>query len=91
MKSNRLAELSKEDWDFISDIEIPLTFELGRTHLLLKDVMNLTKNSVVKLNRSTGEGLLVRSGDHTLFRAEVMVIEDRAGIRINEIYEENKQ
>lgn len=86
MPFTNLSELSEEDWNFISDVEIPLTFELGRTSLSLSEVLGLTTDSIVRLNRSTGEGLLVRSGDQTLFRAEVMVIEDKAGIRINEIY-----
>ncbi len=68
-------------------LELPLTLsvELGRTSLSVREILQLTHSSVIKLPRSTGEGVDIRADDRSLMRGEIVVIEDRAGVRINEI------
>lgn len=67
------------------NVPVPLSIELGRTTLRLREILALDEGSIVKLSRSTGEGVDVRADDRSIVRGEIVVIEDRAGVRINEI------
>ena len=74
-----------ESWNGVIDVPICLTVELGRTRLKLSEILDLEENSVVQLSRSTGEGVDVRADNQPLLRGEIIVIEDRAAVRVNEI------
>lgn len=77
-------------WDGFMDLTVGLSVELGSTRLMVKDILDLSSSSIVKLSRSTGEGVDVRAGGRSLLRGEIIVIEDRAGLRVNEIIHEPK-
>ena len=85
---NESSEKIIESWSGVLDVPIPLAVELGRTHLKVREILDLKKDSIIKLSRSTGEGVDVRADDLPLVRGEIIVIEDRAGIRINEVITE---
>jgi len=89
MSEEKLSTL--EQWAHLHDVPLEMSIELGRTKLTLREVIDLKPNTIIRLPRSTGEGLDIRAGSETLFRGEVIVIEDRAGIRINEIISEGKK
>lgn len=72
-------------WGEFLDLSLPLSVEIGRTTLSVREILDLGPSSIVKLSRSTGEGVDVRVEDQPLLRGEIIVIEDRAGVRINEI------
>jgi flagellar motor switch protein FliN len=74
-----------ESWGPFLDLPLPLSVELGRTSLPMRELLDLAPSSIIKLSRSTGEGVDVRAGDQSLLRGEIIVIEDRAGVRVNEI------
>jgi flagellar motor switch protein FliN/FliY len=59
--------------------------ELGRTHLTVKEVLDLQKGSVVELNRTAGEAVDIYVNEHLLARGEVVVVDDKFGVRITEI------
>lgn len=82
------GEKTIASWSGMLDVPIELVVELGRTHLKVRDILNLNKDSIVTLSRSTGEGVDVRADDLPLVRGEIVVIEDRAGIRVSEIFTE---
>jgi flagellar motor switch protein FliN len=72
-------------WEPFLDLPLPLSVEIGRTKLSVREILDLAQSSIVRLSRSTGEGVDVRVEDQPLLRGEIVVIEDRAGVRINEI------
>jgi len=72
-------------WRDFSELPVPLSVELGRTHLKIRDVLDLRLSSLIKLPRSTGEGVDIRADGRSLLRGEIVVIEDRAGVRVSEI------
>lgn len=72
-----------ESWREYLNINVPLSFELGRTRLKVHEILTLTAETIIKLPRSTGEGIDVYADNQPLVRGEIVVIEDRAGIRIN--------
>jgi len=72
-------------WANFLDLPLSLSVELGQTGMKLRDILDLDISSVIKLSRSTGEGVDVRTGNMPLVRGEIVVIEDRVGVRISEI------
>jgi len=72
-------------WQDFMDINLPLYIELGGTKMKIREILELEDSSIIKLTRSTGEGVDVRADNQTLGRGEIIVIEDHAGVRINEI------
>jgi flagellar motor switch protein FliN/FliY len=74
-----------DSWNNFLDLPVKLTIELGRTKTSLGDVVALETGSVIQLNRSTGEGVDVVADSRQLARGEIITIEDRTSVRINEI------
>ena len=79
-----------ESWSTFLDLPVPLSVELGSTRMSVRSILDLTTSSVVRLSRSTGEGVDVRAGGRSLLRGEIVVIEDKAGVRVSEITPETK-
>jgi flagellar motor switch protein FliN/FliY len=77
-----------ELWRAHLDLTVPLSIELGRTKLTAAAILALETNTIVQLARSTGEGVDVLADSQRLARGEIIMIEDRTGIRINEINEQ---
>ena len=74
-----------ESWGDFLDLPLPLSVELGRTQITIREILALAPSSIIKLSRSTGEGVDIRAGNRSLLRGEIVVIEDRAGVRVSEI------
>ncbi|MCY1670027.1 flagellar motor switch protein FliN [Novosphingobium sp. SL115] len=72
-------------FDFLKDVDVRLTVELGRTQMKLKDVLGLTEESVVMLDKLTDELLDVMVNGKLIARGEVVSQGDRFGLRIVEI------
>jgi flagellar motor switch/type III secretory pathway protein FliN len=58
---------------------------LGRTYLTARAILALEVNSLIQLSRSTGEGVDVLTGDQCAARGEILMIEDRTGVRVTHI------
>lgn len=71
--------------DFLRDVDVRLTVELGRTQMKLKDVLALGPESVVVLDRLTDELLDVLVNGKPIARGEVVSHNGRFGLRIVEI------
>ena len=80
-------EATVEEWRDHLDLIVPLSIELGRTKLTASAILQLEAHAIVQLSRSTGEGVDVLADSQRLARGEIVMIEDRTGIRINEISE----
>ncbi|MDF8334288.1 flagellar motor switch protein FliN [Novosphingobium cyanobacteriorum] len=72
-------------FDLLKDVDVRLTVELGRTEMKLKDVLSLTEESVVMLDRLTDELLDVMVNGKLIARGEVVAQGDRFGLRIVEM------
>jgi flagellar motor switch protein FliN/FliY len=66
-------------------VPFAVTIELGRSQLRVGDVLSLGYHSVVVLDKQAGANLDILANGILIGRGEVVVVEDRAGIRINEI------
>ncbi len=77
-------------WAGFLDLPLSISLELGRTRMTVRELLELGPSSIVKLSRSTGEGVDIRADNKPLMRGEIVVIEDRAGVRISEILTDAK-
>lgn len=73
------------DLDMIMDIPVKLTVELGRTRLTIKQLLELTQGSVIELDGLAGEPMDILINGYLIAQGEVVVVEDKYGIRITEI------
>ena len=71
--------------DFILDIPLKLTVELGRTKLLISDLLQLGQGSIIELNKLAGEPLEILVNDKLIARGEAVVVNEKFGVRITDI------
>jgi len=73
------------DIDLILDIPVQLTVELGRTKLAIKNLLQLAQGSVVELDGMAGEPMDVLVNGCLIAQGEVVVVNDKFGIRLTDI------
>lgn len=78
-------EGAKRDLDFILDIPLEVSAELGRTKLLINELLQLGQGSVVELNKLAGEPLEIYVNGKLVARGEAVVINEKFGIRLTDI------
>lgn len=71
--------------DFILDIPLKITAELGRTKMSIRDVLQLAQGSVIELSKFAGEPLEVLVNEKLIARGEVVVVNEKFGIRLTDI------
>lgn len=76
---------SARELEMIMDIPVKLTVELGRTKLTIKQLLELAQGSVIELEGLAGEPMDILINGYLIAQGEVVVIEDKYGIRITEI------
>lgn len=82
---------ASKNLDNLLDIKLQLTVELGRTTLPVKKVLELTRGSIVELEKIAGEPVELYANGKLIAHGEVVVIEDNFGLRITSMSEpENK-
>ncbi len=81
----KAAPSGKRDLDFILDIPLDVSAELGRTKLLINELLQLGQGSVVELNKLAGEPLEIYVNGKLVARGEAVVINEKFGIRLTDI------
>lgn len=71
--------------ELLGDVDLDVTIELGRTEMLVEDVLRLATGSVVELDKLAGDPVDVYVNGRLVARGEVLVLNDNFCIRINEI------
>ena len=71
--------------ELLSHVEMAVTVELGRTRMLLRDLLALRIGSIVELDRSAGAAVDVLVNGTVLARGDVVVVDDDLGVRITEV------
>ena len=74
-----------QSMDFILDIPLKITVELGRSKMMIRDVLQLAQGSVVELAKFAGEPLEVLVNEKLIARGEVVVVNEKFGIRLTDI------
>lgn len=73
------------DLEMIMDIPVKLTVELGRTKLTIKQLLELAQGSVIELDGLAGEPMDILINGYLIAQGEVVVVDEKYGIRITEI------
>ena len=71
--------------DFVLDIPLEVTVELGRTKMLINDLLKLGQGSVIELAKLAGESLDILANQKAIARGEVVVVNEKYGIRLTEV------
>jgi flagellar motor switch protein FliN/FliY len=67
------------------DVSLPVVIEIGRTHLTVQEVLELTSGSVIELDRIVGEPVDIYVSDRKLAQGEVVVVGEHFGVRITRV------
>ncbi len=76
---------ARNDIDLILDIPVQLTVELGRTRIPIKHILQLAQGSVIELDALAGEPMDVLVNGCLIAQGEVVVVNDKFGIRLTDI------
>ncbi|MCK9223981.1 MAG: flagellar motor switch protein FliN [Candidatus Muirbacterium halophilum] len=98
VSSVEFADLEQEELvdlpsniDLLLDVPLEITVELGRTRMLVKDILELGTGSVIELERLAGESIDVLVNGKLIAKGEVVVIDENFGIRITSIVSPNER
>ncbi len=80
-----LSQEETKNLDLILDIPLTVTVELGRSKMLINDLLQLGQGSVIELTKLVGEPLEVLVNNKLVARGEVVVVNDKFGVRLTEI------
>ena len=75
----------KQDISFLSEVCLPINVELGHSRMKIKEILELGPGSIVQLDKLPDEPVELHVGDKLLAKGEVVVVEERLGVRITEI------
>ena len=87
---NSVKELEEQgqgemNLDFILDIPLELSVELGKTKMLVNDLLQLGQGSIIELNKLAGESLEVYINHKLIARGEVVVVNEKFGVRLTDV------
>ena len=79
--------LSKGDIDinFLFDIQLSIIVEVGRTQMLIRDLLELDEQSIIELDSMVGQPLDIRANNLLVARGEVIVVNEKFAVRITDI------
>jgi flagellar motor switch protein FliN len=80
-----MADAQVSSIDLLRDVELNVKIELGRSRMLVEDVLKLAEGSVVELDKLAGDPVDVFVNDRLVARGEVLVLNDNFCVRVNEI------
>ena len=86
--SNQPAEITQEEkrkLDTILDIPVTISMEVGRSKISIRNLLQLNQGSVVELDRVAGEPLDVLVNGTLIAHGEVVVVNDKFGIRLTDV------
>jgi len=85
MSETENANKQNYDFDLILDIPLEVKAELGRSKMLVNDLLQLGQGSILELDRKVGEQIDIYVSEKLLARGEVVVVDEKFGIRLTDI------
>jgi len=74
--------------DFLSEVNLRVKVELGRTRMYVEDVLRLNEGSVVELDKPAGDPVDIYVNDRHVARGEVLVVNDNFCVRVSEVIQQ---
>ena len=84
-KAGKDGANSDENLDLLLDIPLEITIELGRTKMLINDLLKLGQGSVIELSKEAGETLEILANNRLIAKGDVVVVNKKYGIRLTEV------
>ncbi len=86
-EDDSVEAFSKGDIDinFLFDVQLSIIVEVGRTQMLISDLLELEEQSIVELDSMVGQPLDIRANDLLVARGEVIVVNEKFAVRITDI------
>ncbi len=81
----------KGNISLIMDVPLEVTVELGRTHRIIKDILEFVPGSIIELDKLAGEPIDILVNGKVIAKGEVVVIDENFGVRITEIVSPSKR
>ncbi len=78
-------EAVSRDIDFLLDIPVEITVQLGTSRMLIKELLQLGQGSVVELDKLAGEPMEILANNRLIARGEVVVVNEKFGVRLTDI------
>ena len=76
---------SAVNMEFLLDIPLEVSVELGRTKMIINDMLKLGQGSVIELSKLAGESLEILANRQPIARGEVVVVNEKYGVRLTEV------
>jgi flagellar motor switch protein FliN/FliY len=84
-------EESMRSIDFLMDVPLQVTVEMGRRRLRIAELLSLAKGSIIELDKIAGEPLDIRVNDQLIARGEAVVVNDKFGVRLTDVVSQSKR
>lgn len=89
--TKKTDSFSESNIDLLLDVSLRVTVELGRTRMKLAQILELQHGSVVELDRLAGDPVDIFVNDRMVAHGEVVVVDDKFGVRITEMISPNSE
>ncbi|KXI24150.1 flagellar motor switch protein FliN [Photobacterium sanguinicancri] len=90
-ESTPITEDERRKLDSIMDIPVTISMEVGRTQISIRNLLQLNQGSVVELDRIAGESLDVMVNGTLIAHGEVVVVNDKFGIRLTDVISQTER
>ncbi|MCP3699053.1 MAG: flagellar motor switch protein FliN [Aliivibrio sp.] len=90
-KASDFNEDERRKLDTILDIPVTISMEVGRSHISIRNLLQLNQGSVVELDRIAGESLDVMVNGTLIAHGEVVVVNDKFGIRLTDVISQTER
>ena len=84
-EAKSLSQRDAQNLDFILDIPLEVSVELGRTRMSISELLQLGQGSVVELSKLAGEPMEIFVNQKLVARGEVVVVNEKFGVRLTDI------
>jgi flagellar motor switch protein FliN/FliY len=85
LQSGSMAQADDTNLNLLLDIPLKVTVELGRTHKVIKDILELSQGSIIELDKLAGEPVDILVNNKLIAKGEVVVIDENFGVRVTDI------
>jgi flagellar motor switch protein FliN/FliY len=91
MSTNDQETKSNYDFNMILDIPLEVRVELGRSRMLVNDLLQLGQGSILELDKKVGDQVTIYVSEKLVARGEVVVMDEKFGIRLTDIVSPNER
>ncbi len=88
---NHGAVPANKNIEFVLDIPLQVTVQIGSTRMLIRELLQLGQGSVIELNKLAGEPMEVLVNNRLVARGEVVVVNEKFGIRLTDVVSPNQR